>query len=61
MTDPLLKTTSPPKTAIITMIGNIQNFLRTRMKAHNSITNDIRAASSELMLHRLGAGAWRLS
>jgi hypothetical protein len=61
MTDPLLSTTNPPKTAIITMIGSIQNFLRTRMKAHSSNTNAICAAASELMLHRFGVRSRRLS
>src|SRR5262249_28477489 len=57
MTDPLLSTTRPPKIAIITITGSIQNFLRTRRKAHNSRMNDIGAAASELLLHRFRAWA----
>src|ERR1700726_478028 len=38
---PLLKTKSPPNSVIITMTGSTQNFLRARIKAHNSRRNDI--------------------
>src|SRR6516164_6535214 len=41
ITDPCDSTTKPPKTAIMTMIGNSQNFLRTRMKAQSSRTKDM--------------------
>lgn len=38
--DPWLSTMSPPKAALMMKIGNSQNFLRTRMKSHNSPRND---------------------
>jgi hypothetical protein len=40
----LLRTMSPPNTAVIIMIGNSQNFFRTRMKSHNSAKKDMQAS-----------------
>src|SRR6516162_9920902 len=54
ITDPCDSTTKPPKTAIMTMIGNSQNFLRTRMKAQSSSTKDMGRPQSILVLHRFG-------
>ena len=35
--DPWLRTTNPPKTAIMTITGNSQNFLRILMNAQSSV------------------------
>ena len=41
ITEPLLSTTKPPKTAIMKIIGISQNFLRARRNDHNSSKNDM--------------------
>src|SRR5271165_4395171 len=46
--EPLLRTTSPPKTAIMKITGNSQYFLRVRRNAHSSCRNAI-ATSSDLL------------
>jgi hypothetical protein len=39
--EPCVKTIRPPRSTIITSIGAIQNFLRTRMKVQSSPMKDI--------------------
>ena len=39
--DPLVSTSSPPNTSIMTRIGNSQYFLRTRWNVQNSLRNEI--------------------
>jgi len=51
--DPADKTISTPNTNKIRIIGASQYFLRTRIKVHNSTSNDTEQ-SSELVFHRVG-------
>src|SRR5258708_1143268 len=41
ITEPLVSTTSPPNTTIMTSIGNSQNFFRTRINRQSSTTKSI--------------------
>src|SRR5665213_3510738 len=54
--EPLVSTIRPPKTTIMIMIGNSQNFLRARMNAQSSTMmepmNSV-LSRSELVAHRL--------
>jgi hypothetical protein len=52
--EPLLSTTRPPNTTIINRTGSSQNFLRTRIKRHNSSRKSNTKFPSELIFHRLG-------
>src|SRR5689334_7643397 len=51
--EPCVNTISAPNSAIIVRIGRSQNFLRTRMKAHISATNES-MIPSELVFHGFG-------
>src|SRR5471030_1604512 len=53
ITEPLVSTTSPPKTTIMVRIGNSQNFFLTRINRQSSATKSI-FVLLELIAHRLG-------
>ena len=57
---PWTRISKPPKSTIIRMIGNSQNFFRARKNAHISMTNDI-YYTSELIFHCIGCRARRCS
>src|SRR3954447_11657206 len=62
--EPLVSSSSPPKTTIISMIGSSQYFLRARRKSQNSARKTItrsRRALSELLAHRVGRRPGRLA
>ena len=50
--EPWVNTTSPPNTAIMTMMGRSQNFFRTFRNRQSSLKNDNPAAFLELVFHR---------
>ena len=54
--EPWLSTISPPNSAIITMIGKSQNFLRTRRNIHNSDKKDISSLRQNWLRIVSGAG-----
>src|SRR5438552_12227211 len=54
-TDPLVRTTRPPNTAMTTSSGMSQNFLRARMNPIRSLIKDI--GTSERLLERIDGGA----
>src|SRR5262245_60591977 len=55
---PLVRTMSPPRSAIMMRMGTSQYFFRTRMKAQSSATKAV-MARSELPRHGVGRGPRR--